>query len=73
MFFLLKRKILADVWVRLTCSLGWKSLLTIVELSGDRPPKRPNAWSANGGGSGYGSDGEQLAKRVKNIGLDGSR
>ncbi|KAI5205645.1 nuclear protein localization protein 4 [Aureobasidium subglaciale] len=52
---------------------GWKSLLTIVELSGDRRPKRRNEWSANGGASGDGSDGEQLAKRVKNIGLNGSR
>ncbi|THZ08249.1 nuclear protein localization protein 4 [Aureobasidium pullulans] len=48
---------------------GWKSLLTIVELSGDRRPKRP----IDSGPSGYGSDGEQLAKRVKNIGLNGSR
>ncbi|KAG9974333.1 polyubiquitin-tagged protein recognition complex, Npl4 component, partial [Aureobasidium melanogenum] len=50
---------------------GWATLQTILDI-GDRRPKRRNEWS-NSAASGYGSDGEQLAKRVKNIGLNGSR
>ncbi|KAI4744011.1 nuclear protein localization protein 4 [Aureobasidium sp. EXF-12298] len=66
-------RLLCQVATQKDTSLGWKSLLTIVELSGDRRPKRQNEWSGSGAASGYGSDGEQLAKRVKNIGLNGSR
>ncbi|GAB7356710.1 hypothetical protein MBLNU459_g7415t1 [Dothideomycetes sp. NU459] len=47
---------------------GWKSLLTILDMSGERPPKRPSPYAADGR---RGDEGDLLAKRVRNIGLGG--
>lgn len=42
--------------------------MTILDMSGDRPAKRPSSYASGGGGD----DGDQLAKRVRGIGLGGS-
>lgn len=50
---------------KLMKSDGWKTLLTILETSGERPPKRPSPsdWSGDG-------DSDRLAKRVGGVRLD---
>ncbi|KAI9795827.1 MAG: nuclear protein localization protein 4 [Candelina submexicana] len=47
---------------------GWATLMTILAESGERPPKR-SLPSSLGPETGYRSDSEQLAKRVKGVSL----
>ena len=48
-------------------AIGWRTLLKLLDMSGDRPAKRPSPY-ANGTS---GDEGDSLIKRVRKIGLNG--
>lgn len=49
----------------LTLTPGWKTLLTILETTGERPPKRSSPSDSDGDGA-----SERLAKRVGGVRLE---
>ena len=61
--------------IQLVNTPGWATLMTILQESGERPPKRPRSLAdaprpaVNFDGS-LNSDSEQLAKRFKGASLD---